>query len=78
MAALKVNTAHEMYVFVDDVMALTGLAKSKCYAIIRELNGELSNKGYYTVQGRVSRKYFLQRFGLEDSPAVKRGRKTAR
>lgn len=72
------NTAHEMYVFVDDVMDLTGLAKSKCYAIIRQLNKELEAKGVYTVQGRVSRKYFYQRFGFADElPLKQRGHKSA-
>jgi len=71
------KTARDMYMFVEDVMNLTGLAKSKSYEIIRQLNGELDAKGIYTVPGRVSRKYFYQRFGFTDDLPVKRGRKAA-
>ena len=74
-AAANVNTARDMYVFVDDIMALTGLAKSKSYDIIRQLNEELEAQGIYTIQGRVSRKYFYQRFGFAEEQPEKRGKK---
>ena len=34
----------------------------KAYSLIQELNAELKEKGYLTVTGRVSRKYFEERF----------------
>lgn len=32
------------------------------YRVIRQLNGELEEKGVITVQGKVSRKYLIERF----------------
>ena len=31
------------------------------YRVIKQLNEELSNKGYLTVSGKTSRKYFYER-----------------
>ena len=36
------------------------------YKIIAELNAELKTKGYITRSGRVPRKYFFKRTGLEE------------
>lgn len=36
------------------------LSKSKAYVIIRTLNAQLEAKGYLTVPGRISRKYFFE------------------
>ena len=43
---------------VNDVSAYMGVSISMAYKVIRELNKELSNLGYITVQGRISRKFF--------------------
>ena len=59
------NTARDMFYFVDDVMQLLSLSRSKSYKIIKELNKELQDRGVYTIDGRVNRRYFDQRFGLE-------------
>lgn len=49
---------------VTDVMKLLGVSRSKGYAIIRELNRELKSQNYMTVAGRISRKYFYERWGI--------------
>lgn len=54
------------YYFCKDVMHLLGLSESKAYAIIRELNKELSDTGFLTIAGRVPIKYFEQRFKIEE------------
>lgn len=71
------NTARDMFYFVDDVMQLLGLSKSKSYKIIRELNLELQGQGVYTIDGRVNRRYFDQRFGLADKGAEPKRRSRA-
>lgn len=73
------NTAKDMFYFVGDVMQMLGLSKSKSYKIIKELNAELQSQGVYTIDGRVNRRYFNQRFGLADKTqeTKKRGRATA-
>ena len=54
---------------VEGVKALLPIQNTKAYAIIRQLNEELREKGYMTIRGRVPEKYLIERFGLgEDTP----------
>lgn len=46
---------------VDDVMAMMQVKETKAYAIIRELNNELKEKGKIVINGRVPKKYFDER-----------------
>ena len=49
-----------------------GVSESKSYGIVRDLNKELADKGYMVIPGRVSRKYFEERFyGVENETEVK-------
>lgn len=32
------------------------------YGVIREMNKELSEKGYYTIAGKIDRRYFHEKF----------------
>ncbi|MGL5434647.1 MAG: DNA-binding protein [Lachnospiraceae bacterium] len=41
------------------------ISESTAYVIIRQFNGELKEKGFYIQAGRISRKYFYERTGLE-------------
>lgn len=53
----------EFYRF-EDIMNLLSVKKDKAYAIIRELNEELKEKGFITQQGRVNAQYFRERYNL--------------
>lgn len=53
-----------MFVTVDEVVNVLGVCQSKAYRIIQNLNKELDEKGYITVRGKVSRKYFEERVAL--------------
>lgn len=44
-----------VFITAQEVAELLGISKSKAYTIVRELNEELSAKGFITVAGRVSR-----------------------
>ena len=46
---------------VDDIMAMMQVKETKAYAIIRELNNELKEKGKIVINGRVPKKYFDER-----------------
>lgn len=48
----------------EGVKALIQVQNTKAYAIIRQLNEELREKGYMTIRGRVPEKYLIERFGL--------------
>ncbi|MEY8433227.1 DNA-binding protein [Lachnospiraceae bacterium 48-42] len=47
---------------VDDVAQELGVSKQKGYRIIRQLNEELAAAGYMTVQAKVPRTYWSERF----------------
>ena len=49
----------------EEVADILNIAVSTAYKIIRGLNDELNIAGYKTRSGRVSRKYFYERFGLK-------------
>ena len=46
----------------EDVMRMLGVKVDMAYKIIRKLNKELNEKGYITVAGKVSKKYFDERY----------------
>lgn len=58
---------NNQYLMVDDLKKILGRSQSHCYGIIRDLNKELKDKGYHVERGRVPRKYFYERYGLEES-----------
>ena len=47
---------------VDDVAQELGVSKQKGYRIIRQLNEELATVEYMTVQAKVPRTYWSERF----------------
>lgn len=58
---------NKMFLDVEEVANLTGKPRSSSYRLIRDLNTELKEKGYITITGLVSRKYFMERFyGMVD------------
>lgn len=69
--AKKVRTAKDLFYRVEDVMQLLGYSRSKSYKVIAQLNRELKEKGYCTCDGRVNRRYFERRFGLEEPEGQK-------
>ena len=53
---------NEKFLKVDDVMQILGISKSAAYNVMRQLNNELKEKGYVVIRGKISRKYFEERF----------------
>ena len=51
-----------IFMRVDEVMELLDISRATAYKIMREMNSELKAMGYVTVSGRVSRKYFNEKF----------------
>lgn len=51
------------FLYVSDVMKLFNCSRSKAYQIIAELNRELEQKGFLFIRGRISRRYFEERYG---------------
>lgn len=56
-----------MFVRVGEVAKDLEVSRSTAYMIIRQLNQELEEKGYLTVAGRVSKKYYIERlYGYDE------------
>lgn len=53
---------NKYYVEKQEVMEALGVAETKAFRIIRELNDQLKEKGYITIPGKVSRKYFEEKY----------------
>ncbi len=49
---------------VTEVAELLGIGKSTAYGVIRELNAELIAKGYKTIAGKISTRYFFERTNI--------------
>ena len=64
-AQTTARTAREMFYFVDDVQRMLGYSRSKSYKIIKQMNKELEAQGKLTFEGRVSKRYFNERLGLD-------------
>ena len=57
----------ELFVRAEDVANELGISKPYAYKLVREMNEELKQKGFLTIPGRVSRRYFEEKFyGLRD------------
>lgn len=55
------NITKIQFYSVDDVVAILGVSRPKAYAIMRELNMELVEKGFIVVSGKVSARYFNEK-----------------
>ena len=53
---------NSIFVTADQVASDLGVSKPYAYKLIKQMNDELSKKGYLTVAGRGSRKYYEERF----------------
>ena len=51
---------------VKDVMKILNYKKDASYKVIRDLNKELKEKGSVIRQGIINRRYFNERFGIEE------------
>jgi predicted transcriptional regulator len=59
---------NDKFLKVEDVMQILEISKSAAYKIMRQMNDELLKKGYVIIRGKVSRKYFEERFyGMNDA-----------
>lgn len=52
----------KQYIDAAEISETLGVSLTKSYAIIRNLNEELSGKGYLTVRGKTSRAFFNEKW----------------
>lgn len=64
----------DAFIGAKEISQVLGIGMTKAYAIIKAYNKELDDKGYFTIRGRCSRKYFEQKiYGYEDLYNLKSG-----
>ena len=63
---LRGETMKDYYIKADEISTILDRKICTGYKIIRELNAELQAKGYRTVQARVPREYFYERYGISE------------
>ncbi len=55
------------YLVAEDVAQILNIAISTSYKVMRNLNNELKDAGYKTISGKVSKKYFFERYGITNA-----------
>jgi len=54
------------FIRVDEVAEELGVSKPCAYKLVQKLNGELKQKNFITIAGRISKQYFQERvYGLK-------------
>ena len=51
-----------IFVSAEEVSEILGVSKPYAYKLIKQLNDELKNKGFLTIAGKVSKRYFEEKF----------------
>ena len=54
------------FITAAEVAEIMGVSRTKAYQIVRDMNNELKEQGYLTINGKCALGYFQQKFyGLE-------------
>jgi len=53
--------SNTLFIKAEEVAKELGVSKPYAYKLIRKLNGELEEKGFITVSGRVSKEYYREK-----------------
>ena len=53
---------NDLFVTAGEVAQDLGFSKPFAYKLVRQMNEELAAKGFITIAGRVSRKYYEEKF----------------
>lgn len=63
---------NKLFMKAKEIQEELGISKTYAYKIIKELNEELEKMGYKTLAGRVSRKFFNEKFyGINENAEEK-------
>ena len=60
-----------LFMTADEVAKEMNVSKAYAYKVIQRLNAELAEMGYYTVSGKVNRKYFMKKVDYCDGKEQK-------
>lgn len=60
-----------MFLKADDVKDILNVSQAMGYKVIRQLNSELKEKGFLTLQGRIPIDYLCERFMIDEDEVKK-------
>ena len=67
-AHIKKEVQQDLFIHAAEVAEALGISRPYAYKLVRELNKELEEKGFLTISGKVSRRYFEERiYGMQTS-----------
>ena len=52
----------KVFIKADEVTETLGISKPYAYKLVKTMNDELKEKGFITISGKVSRRYFEEKF----------------
>lgn len=55
-------TLRKFFITAEEVAEMLGISKPYAYKLIKQINNELLDKGFITISGKVSRRYFKEKF----------------
>jgi hypothetical protein len=56
------KTSKDLFLTANDISEITGMSAQYAYRLIKQLNEELKDQNFIVINGRVSKKYFEERF----------------
>ncbi len=59
---ITVKSSTETFISPEEIMEVLGVSRTTAYKFIAQLNNELESRNFIVVNGKVSRKYFNERF----------------
>ena len=54
--------SNTIFIKVEEISKELNVSKAYAYKLVRDMNKELRQKGFITITGRVSRRYFEEKF----------------
>lgn len=51
-----------LFYTATEIAEMLGVSRGHAYKIVKQLNEELSNRGYITIAGKVPKKYFAEHY----------------
>lgn len=60
-----------MFLKANDVKDILNVSQAMGYKVIRQLNSELKEKGFLTLQGRIPIEYLCERFMIDEEEVKK-------
>lgn len=54
--------SNKIYYTAEEIAGLLGVSRGHAYKLVKELNNQLADKGYIVIAGKVSKKYFEEKY----------------